>query len=329
MAKLPDEALYAKQSKAIDDSIGPVLLKADKSPARPGTTQDTLRIVVSEPIQSATNMLQILKFSASCKDKTGAQTVVSYGEPTLDPNDPTHTHYIIIVDPASAVPDVGACVFLDNGGNITDLKFNPAVARGVNLGGRDPNNAIRMMRGFPPVVGLDPSQGAYQVAVNDTRDSTNGGYVSSDGKVYWVPPVDFVNQAANIQAGGRYQPVPPDPNTTYPPDPTFLTEIPPYISAVQIISTLGYTAYISIFDNLGNFVWSSTQSFGAKNETKNVRYRAWKNPPGWLNYLVWDLKDKNGQEAAQGVYVWKVVFHFDNHKQEIRYIRTGVTRRNK
>ena len=49
-------------------------------------------------------------------------------------------------------------------------------------------------------------------------------------------------------------------------------------------------------------------------------------PKGLVSFLVWDMKDKNGQLAGQGVYVWKVAFEFKGGKSEVQYTRTGVLR---
>ena len=99
--------------------------------------------------------------------------------------------------------------------------------------------------------------------------------------------------------------------------------LPGILSTVQVISTAPYIAHISIFDSYGNFVFASTQSFGANGEMQN---RARVVPKGLVSYLWWDMKDKRGQLAGQGVYVWKVRFEFKGGKQEIQYTRTGIMR---
>jgi hypothetical protein len=100
-------------------------------------------------------------------------------------------------------------------------------------------------------------------------------------------------------------------------------KLPGGISAIQVVSTTAYIAHIAIFDNYGNFVYSSTQVFGGRGELQNQARTV---PKGLVSFLWWDMKDKHGQLAGQGVYVWKVTFQFQGRKEEVRYTRTGIMR---
>ena len=93
-------------------------------------------------------------------------------------------------------------------------------------------------------------------------------------------------------------------------------------------SSTAYLARITIFDNLGHFVRSMTQSFGHNGELRN-RLRTVEG--GQVSFLVWDMKDHTGSKVGQGVFVWKVNFTFTekNKKSEVRYTRTGVLRQAK
>jgi hypothetical protein len=99
--------------------------------------------------------------------------------------------------------------------------------------------------------------------------------------------------------------------------------LPRTLSAVQVVSTGKYVATVSIYDTQGRFVKLFRQAFGYQGELTNGARRTNK---GLVSYLVWDLKDSKGQKAGQGVYIWKVLFAFENGKQEIQYTRTGVMR---
>lgn len=331
---LPDDALFANQKKNIEDSIGPALISAVKIPAGPGTSIDTLKIVVSEPIQSSGDLKQMLKFSLVCGDRTDAHYVQAYTTPTPDANDPTH--YTILVDNTVTWVEVGRCLWLDDAGPITDSKLNVAVGHGVELVGKDQVSAIRGLRGFPPVAGMDPTMGSYQVSTNDSRDSTTG-FADAGGVINWIPPVEYSSQGPSVENGNqRFQPYVPVSGQVGPADNTRPGPLPKNISAVQVISTLAYTATVGIFDHYGNFMRSFTQYFGFQNEMTNPT----RSIPGkgWASYIVWDLHDSKGRLAGQGVYIWKITFQFwsklpDNtltassQKQEIRYVRTGVMRR--
>jgi hypothetical protein len=138
--------------------------------------------------------------------------------------------------------------------------------------------------------------------------------------VLWFPPNGF---DANDPAAFRPYTVninDPISNTAESLEPV---RIPESISAVQVVSMEPYIAHITIFDNLGNFLRNSVQAFGFKGELQNTSRNVQK---GRVSYLVWDRKDKNGQYAGNGVYVWRVVFQFKGGKQVVQYTRTGILR---
>ena len=152
-----------------------------------------------------------------------------------------------------------------------------------------------------------------------------GGYASSNGRVEWIPPVGFdASSPAGASAFKPFIPLRPSSQATGAADPTGIGELPPWISVLQVISTSRYVAQVSIFDNLGSALGTFTQAFGYQGEMGNAKRVV---PKGLVSFLVWDQKDKRGQLAGQGVYVWKVVFSFENGKQEVRYTRTGIMRR--
>jgi hypothetical protein len=103
--------------------------------------------------------------------------------------------------------------------------------------------------------------------------------------------------------------------------------MPSGISTVQVITSAAYLAHITIFDNLGNYVRTMTQSFGHNGELRNGSRTV---EGGQVSFLVWDMKDSHGSMVGQGVYVWKVNFTFEdtNRKSEVRFTRTGVLRQN-
>ena len=156
--------------------------------------------------------------------------------------------------------------------------------------------------------------------------SAKSGYATRDNltapwKVEWIAPAGYMEngiyipytvKSINDLPSGQKE------NTPF-------TTLPETISAVQIVSTMAYIAHISIFDLYGNFVRSSIQVFGGMGELQN---QARVVPKGLVSYLIWDMKDAKGQQAGQGVYVWKVQFEFKGGKQEVQYTKTGVLRKN-
>ena len=328
-ARLPADPLFARQSPALEDSIGPVILSAEKHPHDlnagiandPSFYLDTLRITVSEPLRAA-DLRQMLRFAIGCGDYDKSLGVTALINPTADPSDPSR--YTVIVDnSAGAMPQVGNCVYLDaEPGRLSDAQGNPPGIHGVILDGGDRSRVIQAMRGFPPVAGLDPNSPGYQVAVQDPREEGKQPFSTATGnawEVLWIPPVGFVEGRPFTPYGVRD----PEDAQTGERDLSTPVRMPSGLSAIQVIATSAYVATLTIFDNHGAFVASSVQTFGAMGELMNLARVA---PKGLVSYLVWDQKDMRGQAAGNGVYVWKVLFKFKSGKNEIQYVRTGIVR---
>jgi hypothetical protein len=337
VAVLPPGGVFGAQTPAIQDSIGPMLVKATIKPYNPLTAQpgsdlniDTITISTSEPIRSRGQWTTVLLWSKSvngkCEDFVHAIPVVPAHNPVQDVG---LTSVTVQVSASSGLPtpSKGDCVYLnvDADRTYTDMKFNLPSLRGVILEGPARPNQIELFRGYPPVVGLDPDNASFQASVQDSRDSSKGGYATeiAPGKyqVNWIPPVGF-------HEGGA---LPVEPPGTAVVDKPLAVEsqgpvkMPPGIAALQVVSTGKYIADVRIFDNKGLYLRHFQQHFGYDGEMGNL-FRASRYQKGQISYLAWDLKDDNGHKAGQGVYVWKVLFRFENGKQEVRYTRTGVVR---
>ena len=336
-ATLPNDALFKGQKPVIEDSIGPVIISAVKKPANatvtndPSINHDTLVVVLSEPLKTA-DFREMIKFASSCNGYGHAVTVVAV-EAKPNPNNPNE--YIIIVDNnVGASPGVGDCVFINaDPGKYSDIPGNVPPKYGVELKGANGKKLVQLFRGFPPVAGLDPNLAVFQVAVQDSRDSTKGGYASVDpltGKyaVNWIPPAGF--DATNPSAFDTYlngHPVTLDQLPSGTAEATDPVGIPETISAIQVVTTAPYIATVTIFDIYGNFVRKSIQAFGAHGEMQNDNRIVRSGKGGRVSFLVWDMKDSHGQMAGNGVYVWKVSFQFKGGKQEVQYTRTGLMRK--
>jgi fibro-slime domain-containing protein len=331
VATLPDDALFKGQKPVIQDSMGPVVVKAVKHPVNPNLltrgdatgNRDTLFITLSEPLRTA-DFKQMLKFAGSCSDYAKATTITAAEQPQTVAGDP-NTYIVLIDNTTGYSPTAGKdCIFLNGGGQYTDIDRNLPPPVGAKLEGSNGKPRV-LIRGYPPVVGLNPNNPAFQVSVQDSRDSTKGGFAQPDGSggyaVFWIPPFGFDSKnPSSFDYDDKTRPN-DVPGTT----PEFKGQeaIPENISAIQVISNEPYVARISIYDNLGNFLRSSVQSFGYKGELQN----GLRNVPGGLrSFLVWDTKDKSGQPAGNGVYVWKVLFQFRGGKQDVQYTRTGILR---
>lgn len=112
-----------------------------------------------------------------------------------------------------------------------------------------------------------------------------------------------------------------------PPDGDEWEELPDSISAIRVESTLPYTANIYIFDGVSTLVTNFKQKFGNKDEMTNpIRGNSLNHSK--IGFLTWDQRSDNGRKVGTGVYIWKIIFKFDNGYKETRTLKTGILRRN-
>jgi Fn3 associated len=332
MAHLPSAAPWYGQEIALEDSVGPVALKALKKPSDMRTTlidefekrfsPDTLIITLSEPLHSVLSFKSMLRYSSGCVGYNQSQSVITYGEPLPNAD---RTEWMVLVDnaPNSKLPLTGDCVYLESDGRYVDSFDNPASPLAAKITGENPKLAIRLVQGYPPVAGINSNEPAFMVANTDSRQDRNGRFTRQSGgewNVLWIPPVDFKTQ----DPMNSYIPSSPSETPREVSEPTFPSELPTHLSVVQVATTGRYVADVGIFDNKGQFVRRFRQAFGYRGELRNP-YRS--SEKGMLSFLVWDMKDKFGAPAAQGAYIWKIHFTFADGKQENQFVRTGILRR--
>ena len=339
-ALFPVDQVYGGQKPPLEDSVGPVPVNAAKkpsdmlaynvSPTEKRFNPDTLEIQVSEKLKAQGDWSHLIRFSKGCVDYKESRPLLTFGEPYARPAVPGEFQtWVVVVDnsPSAQNPLVGDCIFLEADGRYTDVPGNRPGRLGVPLKGSDPKKVIQEFRGYPPVAGLSAGNPNFVVANNEVHKGSEGVW-SSQGTngswdIIWLPPVGF----DETQPGSFRPYLPPnlDPSSSSIRDAEVANpkHMPSGISAVQVISNGRYIAQISIFDNLGNFLRSSTQAFGYQGELRNP-WRA--TSKGQVSFLVWDQRDKQGQLAGQGAYVWKVLFLFEDKKTEIYYTRTGIVR---
>lgn len=330
---LPQGGVLLGQRPAINDSIGPILDSGltkpfDNSKVSGGgvLNLDTLVIYVSEGMRTNTTWDNLLLWgkpvNGQCSDFANAKPVVPARQPIQNPDQKS---FIIMVanGQGGPTPVVGDCIYLNVDGTQTDLVMNIPSPHGIQLRGRRPPREIELFRGYPPVVGFDSANTpGFLLVTNDPRNGNNMDFSRPDDQgryqIYWVPPVGYVS-------GQPFNPMIPANPASLPvgQDLTTAGVLPRNISTIQVVSTGKYIAHVSIFDNHGQFMKSFVQAFGYQGELNNGARVATK---GLVSYLVWDLKDSKNRKAGQGVYIWKVVFRFENGKQEIQYTRTGLMR---
>jgi hypothetical protein len=348
-AFLPMDRVFRGEKINIADSIGPIIISAQKfiPPENSGnsgaTSIDTLIIVVSEPIKTGGSLENLLKFTLSCSQPYGqAGLVKPYVTPSISASGDT-IKVLVNGNSSGAVP-AKSCIYLNgDAGNVTDLIGNIPPQRGKGLSGQNRNLVIQGLNGYPPVAGLPIGGGQGGGAIDPKWVAANQGVIdpktglpyTGGGAVNWIPPADWpVGQGSSPGGIGAYNPLipvnPRDTSAVLNPDNQQIVPMPGNFSAVKVIATGRYIAHINIFDNLGNHVRNLKQAFGYQNEMLNpARRTPAGESAGWYSFLVWDQYDKKRQKAGQGVYVWKIVFDFpDLGKQEVFYTRTGIVRNN-
>jgi hypothetical protein len=333
-AKLPNDALFGGYTVILSDSVGPVPIAAEKIPSDLSSYSvgeferrfdpDTLLIQVSEPIRTRQDWIGLFRFAKDCDTTSPSIPLPTLSDPEVSGDG---LEYRILVDnsPTARTPLVGDCIYLETDGRFTDLPGNLPGLLGVPLSGKNPRLTIRNMQGYPPVSGLDPHSTGYVLATQDERTAGGGSWSQQSGgewEVFWIPPSGF-------EAGKPYRSDIPskvneDPSNDR--ENRIPTTIPRDISIVRVVTSGRYIANVNIFDHLGIHVASFKQAFGYNGELRNP-YRI--TDKGVLSFLVWNQKDKQGQVAGQGVYIWKVLFELENGNQELQITRTGLMRPNK
>jgi fibro-slime domain-containing protein len=354
--QMPGTALFGSKTVGIDDSIPPTIVKVTKNPVDvkniskddPAFNVDTLIVVLSEPIKKLSVNESMLRFDLNCGGYASSKEFKAIETPTLSNDGKT---LIVLVDNTVISPPVGSCIYLSRepSSQVQDIPGNVGVGS-KKLEGNDGSKLINGLRGYPPVANLDPNQPSWQVAINDTRDTNDNikGYATPSANgfdILWIPPVDLINilngspyipekvssagkDALEISQPQQY-PYTSNNQGSY----TISSSgsggtsgsgrLPYPISSVQVVTTSKYIVDIAIFDQLGHFVRRQKQSFGYQGELGN-RQRVV--PGGYASYLVWDMKDSKGARVGQGVYIWKLTFNFEGNRQEVKFVRTGVTR---
>ncbi len=300
-ATFPADAVFGGQIPLLADSVGPVPLSAaialGSITSLAVRLPDTLTVTISEALRP--NPASLIRFGKlkddRCQDAQSAANPVLLGTPTASANGLT---YSLVLDPQAANPVSGDCAYL---GTVLDLPGNGPSPLGVRIGGPQVPQAIRAASGYPAVSG----------------GGTSNLEVTS-GNLLWIPPVGYV-------PGTPFQetimPAPGQPASGR--DATRQIPLSDGTTLLKVVSAGKYTARVFIFDNLGLFVKTFSQSFGYKGELENA---ARLEPLGYKSFLVWDGRDMSGNLAGQGVYIWRVDFTLDDGTTHSRTVRTGLLR---
>ena len=113
-----------------------------------------------------------------------------------------------------------------------------------------------------------------------------------------------------------------------PPKGSSWEELPDSLSAISVKALSPYTAEIYIFDGIGTYVTHFKQKFGYDGEMEAPN-RANPDDQSKLGFLHWNQRSEKGRRAGTGIYIWKILFTFEDGHKETRTIKTGIYRRGK
>ncbi|MDQ3000429.1 MAG: chitobiase/beta-hexosaminidase C-terminal domain-containing protein, partial [Fibrobacterota bacterium] len=247
----PDDKIFGGQKPVLADSVGPVVVTAEKRPSNLQSynvtitekrfNPDTLVITVSEPLKTSTAFDDLFRFSKGCSEYSESVPLKLFSQPAVSADGLT---WLVVVDnaPDAQTPLVKDCLFLDADGRYTDLLGSRPGRLGVPLTGENPKLVIREFRGFPPVAGLDANTPGFQVSTNDKRGDEAGIWSQPTGtagawEVVWIPPYGFksIDPVGSLQviandfnnpASGERRPEVANPQP-----------MPTNISAVQVVAS--------------------------------------------------------------------------------------------
>lgn len=145
-------------------------------------------------------------------------------------------------------------------------------------------------RGGVPITGNDGSLHLYEVKANPS--------VTGIGqKAEWIPP-----------KGKDFE------------------EVPDTISTIRFTSVARFKADIFIYDGSGAFVNNLHQKFGYNGELEDEK-RGNSSKREKLGYLYWNQRSNKGRKVGSGVYIWKIIFTFeDDDFVETITLKTGIRR---
>ncbi len=313
---LPNNPEYKGQTLAIQDSIGAVLVRAEKVPSDLESYEDTngkllknpdtLIVVLSEDITPINpnnpDLNNLFLFIHKDSSMVHNMTILSVEKISADgltwritfPNDRSRNGL-----------KAGDEIFLNPTALYTDANGNFNGDKPVITLGEDAIKVLLFSDIFRPIETV-------------SSDPTLVGGGSSADKTIWIPPIGFDPTSGEINSWD-YD------NCSQ----TDLSEFQYYpvdcLSSVVVHAEGGYTANVNIFDNTGRWVHSHVQKFGQCGELENnARNR---DGDGLLSWLVWNQKDdKTGSRVGSGVYIWKVLFEYENGRKTFAIFKQGIAR---
>jgi len=344
---LPQGSVFFGQTVPIVDSLGPVItqVKGFSSAASPtfdSTSRqtryqsDTLIIGFSEkwePIPSIGNialpynkMLGFYPYNTTTKqcDLTNPK-LIRLQEPNKAPQEytdktiPMESKYVYVFQLSNEFnapkPRQNDCLFITNEAPITDKLGNKPLQGRVPTEFEDRQPPARMTI-WRPVVGGSKSE---TNKISLTPGVVSHPYATNTSE--WIPPL-------GIQLDGTVKDQFQSGNSCLSTEAVGASTKPlnfNCLSTVMVQTKNRYVAQIQIYDHLGKFIWEGKQRYGYCGEMENPTRLSSGFNQSWL---VWNLRNAQGQEVGTGVYIWRVTLNLENKDGKIEtlnnYYKQGV-----
>ncbi|MGL1935060.1 MAG: IgGFc-binding protein [Fibrobacterales bacterium] len=325
----PPTLEYNGQKILIDDSLPPVIILATKKPARyyqyaveedDSLTyyiqSDTLLVYTSEEVVFDKKWDKLFVVDP----KEGDEYKLRLKEkPFYRDGEGNSSELVLVIDPEKVryIPKVGDEISLSTSGQISDALNNIPHEQFVTIEGRNGKRQNYSVTFRNPVVGVEQSP-AYLTNERVPVYDADGELLEEKelGRVYltdqWVTPVQFKDGA--LDKG--YQCDDDDEDDERDSDveqSTFDFECYASLVLGTYEQEGAYSTTIYVFDQLGQFVDTWTQTFGQCGEFENEHRQSLSNISGIIvNDLVWDLKGYSGRRVGAGVYTWQIVTTFES-----------------
>jgi len=296
---LPDDNIFRGQKPIIQDSMGAVIIKAEKFPSDLETYFDlleniykknpyTLRIELSEQIfptdLAGPDYSNLILFA----DTNEVKYLLKIDTIVIDPEDPTVWIIIFPNVRSDAGLKAGDNVFLNRNAPFVDAKGNSNIEKPQIVKGFDASGELHFSEIYLNIEGE-----------NDLINTNINNYV-------WIQPVGFNPVTSTID------------EKTYTAECTVgdnkLIQFYPQncLSTVLVYSENRYVVSIEIFDPYGILVHSHTQNFGYCGELENNNRNS---VQGLVKFLVWNQQDDlTHAPVPSGVYIWKTKFVYENER---------------
>jgi hypothetical protein len=111
-----------------------------------------------------------------------------------------------------------------------------------------------------------------------------------------------------------------------PPEGDDWEKLPDTVSAISVKTLSPYTAEVYIFDGIATYVTNFKQKFGYDGEMEQS-IRSKSDDRTKQSFLHWNQRSDKGRRVGTGIYIWKILFKFEDGHKETRTVKTGVYRK--